>query len=109
MRSATAWCSSATWRNAAAVDRHRLADADDTALLRPEGLKVAVGRARPTAGLGSEDFEGLRFPSTAGNGDSFPSRHITPIWAAITPYALEYDRLLLYGVAALTNVARVGS
>jgi hypothetical protein len=31
------------------------------------------------------------------------------MWAAITPYALEYDRLLLYGVAALTNVARVGS
>jgi hypothetical protein len=30
------------------------------------------------------------------------------MWAAITPYALEYDRLLLYGVAALTNV-RVGS
>ena len=31
------------------------------------------------------------------------------MWAAVTPYAKEYDLPWLYGVAALTNAARVGS
>jgi membrane-associated phospholipid phosphatase len=30
-------------------------------------------------------------------------------WAVATPYALEYDSWLPYGVAALTNLARIGS
>jgi membrane-associated phospholipid phosphatase len=31
------------------------------------------------------------------------------MWAAITPYAEEYGMPWLYGAAALTNLARIGS
>jgi membrane-associated phospholipid phosphatase len=31
------------------------------------------------------------------------------MWAAVTPYAKEYGMDWLYGVAALTNLARTGS
>jgi membrane-associated phospholipid phosphatase len=31
------------------------------------------------------------------------------MWAAVTPYAEEFDAKWLYGVAALTNAARTGS
>jgi len=31
------------------------------------------------------------------------------MWAAVTPYAKEFGMPWLYGVAAITNVARVGS
>jgi hypothetical protein len=31
------------------------------------------------------------------------------MWAAVTPYAKEYDMPWLYGLAAITNAARVGS
>jgi membrane-associated phospholipid phosphatase len=69
-------------------------------------LKYGVGRARPTAGLGTTEFK-------PGSKDdlyhSFPSNHTVAMWAAVTPYAKEYDMPWLYGVAALTNVARVGS
>ena len=37
-----------------------------------------------------------------------PSIHSMVAWAAITPYAKAYDAPWLYGVAALTNVARIG-
>ena len=68
--------------------------------------KYAVGRARPTAGEGRGEFD-------PGNSEdrfqSFPSRHTAVMWAAVTPYAKEFDMPWLYGVAALTNAARVGS
>jgi membrane-associated phospholipid phosphatase len=31
------------------------------------------------------------------------------MWAAVTPYAKQFDLPWLYGVAALTNAARIGS
>ena len=69
------------------------------------GLKYTVGRARPTAGQGSASFT----PVSASNGNtSWPSMHSTVMWAVITPYAKAYDAPWLYGVAAVTNVARVG-
>ena len=40
---------------------------------------------------------------------SFPSRHTAVMWAAVTPYAKEYDMPWLYGLAGLTNLARTGS
>ncbi|HUJ87517.1 MAG TPA: YjbH domain-containing protein [Burkholderiales bacterium] len=93
--------------------RPRLSDAGTAAveagavgLLAAEGLKYAVGRARPDAGLGKADF-------SPGSGQdsrhSFPSNHTVAMWAAITPYAEEFGMPWLYGVAALTNLARVGS
>jgi membrane-associated phospholipid phosphatase len=80
--------------------RPRLSDAGVAALeagalafAGSELLKAAVHRDRPD---GSGD-------------DSFPSRRTALMWAAVTPYAKEYDMPWLYGVAALTNAARVGS
>lgn len=68
------------------------------------GLKYMMGRARPIAGQGSASFT----PVSTSNGDtSWPSGHTTVMWAVITPYAKAYDAPWLYGVAAVTNVARV--
>jgi membrane-associated phospholipid phosphatase len=68
------------------------------------GLKYTVGRARPIADQGAASFT----PVSANNGNtSWPSMHTTVMWAAVTPYAKAYDAPWLYGVAAVTNVARV--
>ena len=68
------------------------------------GLKYIVGRARPNLEQGKASFN----PFSTGNGDtSWPSIHTTVMWAAITPYAKAYDAPWLYGVAAVTNAARV--
>jgi membrane-associated phospholipid phosphatase len=69
------------------------------------GLKYMVGRARPAAEHGSASFT----PISASNGNtSWPSMHTTVMWAVITPYAKAYDAPWLYGVAAVTNIARIG-
>ncbi len=69
------------------------------------GLKYTVGRARPSSEQGPASFT----PVSASNGNtSWPSMHSTVMWAVITPYAKAYDAPWLYGVAAVTNVARVG-
>jgi membrane-associated phospholipid phosphatase len=93
--------------------RPRLADAGIAALeagalafVGVEGLKYAVGRARPSAGLGKAEFHA---GSSEDRFKSFPSRHTALMWAAVTPYAKEFDMPWLYGVAAITNAARVGS
>jgi hypothetical protein len=93
--------------------RPRLSDAGVAALeagalsfVAVEGLKYGFGRARPTADLGNRDFHAGR---SEDRFHSFPSRHATLMWAAVTPYAKEFGAEWLYGVAALTNAARVGS
>jgi membrane-associated phospholipid phosphatase len=63
-----------------------------------------VGRAPPTANQGPDAFS--PFGGQGGSG-SLPSGHTTAIWATVTPYAREYDMPWLYGVAAITNFARV--
>ncbi|MBY0579582.1 MAG: YjbH domain-containing protein [Burkholderiales bacterium] len=79
-----------------------------TSYLAVVGLKYAVGRARPWTGQGSNSFN--PFAGSAANGtDGFPSGHTIVAWAVATPFAEEYDAPWLYGVAALTNFARVGS
>lgn len=65
--------------------------------------KLAIGRARPTAELGPGSFGHLR----KRDEGSFPSAHTAVAWAVVTPYAQHYDLPWLYGIAALTNVARV--
>ena len=67
---------------------------------------VSKGRARPTAGLGNSEFHP---GSKEDRFKSLPSRHSTLMWAAVTPYAKEFDMPWLYGLAAVTNAARVGS
>ena len=80
-------------------------EAGATTLVVATGLKYAVGRARPNSGLGPRDFE----PFSGGSKrDAFPSRHSAVAWAVATPFALEYRAPWLYGVAALTNLSRVG-
>jgi membrane-associated phospholipid phosphatase len=54
--------------------------------------------------LGPSDFDPFNRPDA-----SFPSNHVTVMWAAVTPFAKEYDAPWLYGLAALTNVGRVAS
>jgi membrane-associated phospholipid phosphatase len=76
------------------------------ALLASTGLKFAVGRERPNAGGERSEFHP---GSREDRSQSFPSRHTALMFAAVTPYAREYDMPWLYGVAALTNVARTWS
>lgn len=69
------------------------------------GLKYIIGRDRPLANRGASSFNFM----SANNGNaSMPSGHTTIMWAAVTPYAKAYDAPWLYGVAALTNLARIG-
>jgi membrane-associated phospholipid phosphatase len=75
-----------------------------TGLLANVGIKYAVGRARPVDELGPGDFEPFKRSDA-----SFPSNHATVMWAAVTPFAREYDAPWLYGLAALTNVGRIAS
>ena len=76
------------------------------AIAGAEVLKRAVGRARPDAGLGRGEFDA---GSSEDRFHGFPSRHAAVMWAAVTPYAKEFDMPWLYGLAALTNAARAGS
>lgn len=89
----------------------RLADTSYTALqsgiaagLLSIGGKYLVGRSRPADGLGNSDFHPLG--SGAGRA-SFPSERTAIMWGVVTPYAKEYELPWLYGVAAITNAARV--
>jgi membrane-associated phospholipid phosphatase len=93
--------------------RPRLSDAGTAALeagvaalAASEVLKYGLGRARPTAAEGRGSFEP---GSTDDAHHSMPSNHVAVMWAAVTPYAKEFDAPWLYGVAGITNLARVGS
>ena len=65
--------------------------------------RSAIGRAQPGLDLGKKDFSQKGDLSSS----SFPSDLTTVAWAAVTPYAKEYDAPWLYGVAALANIGRV--
>ena len=67
-------------------------------------LKYLIGRDRPGVGNGPASFN---FVSANNGSASMPSGHTTIMWAAVTPYAKAYDAPWLYGVAAVTNLARV--
>lgn len=68
------------------------------------GLKFAFARSRPELDQGPTQIHA----TGAKRGDSsMPSLHTAMAWGVITPFAKEYDMPWLYGVAALTNMARV--
>ena len=67
-----------------------------------EVIKLGVDRSRPAEGRGAADFGHEK-----RSDSSFPSVHAALAWSVITPIAQRYDAPWLYGVAALTNVARV--
>jgi len=79
-------------------------EAGVTGLAANLGIKYAVGRARPVDEKGPADFEPFKRPAS-----SFPSNHVTVTWAAVTPFAKEYDAPWLYGAAALANAGRIAS
>jgi membrane-associated phospholipid phosphatase len=81
-------------------------EASGLAVLGTEVLKRATGRARPNEERGSGDFDA--FASDDGR-HSFPSRHATVMWAAVTPYAKEFGMPWLYGLAAEPASARCKS
>jgi membrane-associated phospholipid phosphatase len=66
--------------------------------------KYAVGRARPSEERGNW--------ARTGNGRkeaSFPSNHAAVAFAAVTPFAQEYDAPWLYGLAAIGSMGRVAN
>jgi len=67
------------------------------------GLKYVFGRPRPNSGFSRNDFS-----LGDGNRDSMPSRHAAVAWAVATPFAEEYRAPWIYGLAAITNLSRVG-
>ena len=62
--------------------------------------KRLVGRARPNEGLGQWSKASDR------SNASFPSNHSTVAFAAVTPFAQEYDAPWLYGLAAASSLGR---
>jgi len=63
--------------------------------------KRIVQRARPSEELGT-------WRRTANRSDaSFPSNHAAVAFAAVTPFAQEYDAPWLYGLAAVGSMGRV--
>ena len=89
-------------------------EAGGAAVLAATGLKYAVGRARPGNNTGDKSFKpfsssNLNPFSTGASYDSFPSIHTIVAWSVATPFALEYDAPWLYGLAGITNLARIGS
>jgi len=65
------------------------------------GLKYLTDRARPNEELGHWARSGSR------SNASFPSGHTTIAFAAVTPFAKEYDAPWLYGLAAVGGAGRV--
>jgi membrane-associated phospholipid phosphatase len=64
------------------------------------GAKRLFARARPSEELG-------QFSRTSDRSNaSFPSNHSTVAFAAITPFAQEYDAPWLYGLAAASSLGR---
>ncbi|TQK07483.1 YjbH domain-containing protein [Herbaspirillum sp. SJZ107] len=68
-----------------------------------ETAKRIVGRARPDENLGQWE----RAPKRSDS--SFPSNHSTIAFAAVTPFAQEYDAPWLYGLAAAGAMGRTAN
>jgi hypothetical protein len=66
--------------------------------------KYAVARARPNENRGAWERVG---EGESRSNSSFPSGHSAIAFAAVTPFAQEYDAPWLYGVAAVSSMGRV--
>ena len=73
-----------------------------TSVALSEVIKLGVDRSRPIENRGAADFGHEK-----RSDSSFPSVHTALAWSVLTPIAQHYDAPWLYGVAALTNAARV--
>lgn len=66
-------------------------------------IKPLAARARPEEGLGN-------WARTSDKSNaSFPSNHATVTFAAVTPFAKEYDAPWLYGAAGLASLGRAAA
>ncbi len=83
-------------------------EAGASSLMLVTGMKYVVGRARPTVSQSNGNFSPMAGSAVKGT-DGFPSGHTMIVWSMLTPFAEEYHEPWLYGVAAITNFARVGS
>jgi hypothetical protein len=68
--------------------------------------KQIIARARPFEERGPWSRVGTGY---SRSDSSFPSGHSAVAFAAVTPFAQEYDAPWLYGVAALSSLGRVAS
>ena len=68
--------------------------------------KFAINRARPESNLGARNFSGDGY---SRSDSSFPSGHSAVAFAAVTPFAQEYDAPWLYGVAAVSSLGRTAN
>jgi membrane-associated phospholipid phosphatase len=68
------------------------------------GTKYVVGRARPDEESGPWAHVGS---GKSRSNASFPSAHSAIAFAAVTPFAQEYDAPWLYGLAAASSMGRV--
>ena len=68
--------------------------------------KQIIARARPIEERGAFARVGTGY---SRSDSSFPSGHSAVAFAAVTPFAQEYDAPWLYGVAALSSLGRVAS
>ncbi len=66
--------------------------------------KYVVNRARPEENRGVWRETGM---GASRVNSSFPSGHSAVAFAAITPFAQEYDAPWLYGIAAISSMGRV--
>jgi membrane-associated phospholipid phosphatase len=73
------------------------------ALAISAGAKHFIGRARPSQEMGNCRCSSNR------NDSSFPSNHSAVAFAAVTPFAKEYDAPWLYSLAALSSMGRVAA
>lgn len=67
--------------------------------------KYIVSRARPEEELGTW----VRRSQGNQRDTSFPSVHSAAAFAAVTPFAQEYDAPWLYGVAAVSSMGRIAN
>lgn len=65
--------------------------------------KRVIGRARP------EEERGSWARAESRSDSALPSGHSAAAFAAVTPFAQEYDAPWLYGVAAVSSMGRVAS
>ena len=71
-----------------------------------EGAKYLVDRARPDEEQGPWSQQASGQPRSNA---SFPSTHAAVTFAAVTPFAKEYDAPWLYGLAAVGAMGRVAN
>lgn len=67
------------------------------------GAKNVARRARPYEDVGTWG------KATSRSDASFPSNHASIAFAAVTPFALEYDAPWLYGLAAIGSLGRTAN